>query len=116
MPVNTEDLYIHRLRRFKWIILGLVALTLVVLQVHRYLVQGMLLVDDLINGLIGMAIAVVLIECGFRAVVGSQRRLQQEIAERMRAEVALQQRDQLSGNHRAPFRFISQAVVLPHWT
>ena len=83
--MNVDNLYMRRLRRLKWGILGLAALFLTIVEAYYYFLRGVPLVDDLVDWLIGMTGAAVLIEITFRAVANLHRRLQQEITERKRA-------------------------------
>jgi len=84
--MNTDDLYVRRLHRLKWSVLGLVALFLVVVELFYYFARGVPLVECLVDWVIGMAGAVLLVEIGFRDAEKLQHRLQQEVAERRRAE------------------------------
>ncbi len=81
----------RRLRRLKWVVLGLDALFLAAVEAYYYFVRGVPLADDLVDWLIGMAGAALLTEIAFRAVGKLQCRIRQEIAERQRAEEALRE-------------------------
>jgi HD-GYP domain-containing protein (c-di-GMP phosphodiesterase class II) len=87
--MNAGDLYLRRLHRLKWAVQGLTALFLVAIEAYYYFIWRVPFVEDLVDWLIGMAIAGVLIEITFRAVANVQSRLQQEITERQRAEETL---------------------------
>ena len=89
--MNTDNLYVRHLRRLKWVILALTALFLAAVESYYYFIRGVPLVEDLIDWLIGMVIAVVLIEVAFRSVAKLQNRLQQEITDRKRADEALRE-------------------------
>jgi len=82
------DTYVRRLRRLRWTILGLTALTLAGLEIYYYL-RGVPLINNVIDWLIGMAIAIVIASIAFRVVLKMQKQLEAEIAERTRAEEAL---------------------------
>jgi GAF domain-containing protein len=89
MSIDDHDL--RNLHRLKWRVLGLTSFVLVALEAYYYFVRGVPLLDDLIDWLLGMSIALVLIEIAFQAVAKLQRRLQHEIVERRQTEEELQQ-------------------------
>jgi len=92
--MDADNLYARRLRRLKRVILGLTAVFLTAVEAYCYFVRGVPLVEDLSDWLMGMIVAVVLIEISFRAVANLQSHLQQETTERKRVEEALRCYDQ----------------------
>lgn len=78
--------YMRSLRKIKWIALGLSALFIGFLEAYYYFVQKVPFVEDFIDWLMGMAVAIVLIIIIFRYVGRLQSRLEQEIIVRKQAE------------------------------
>jgi PAS domain S-box-containing protein len=85
---------VRSLKGIKWIILCLTALSITGIEAYYFFIRGVPLVDDVIDWLIGMAIAVVLIEIAFRYVGRLHENLQEEITERKQAEHALRKSEE----------------------
>jgi HD-GYP domain-containing protein (c-di-GMP phosphodiesterase class II) len=86
MTMNHDSPSAITLRRFKWLILCLSGVCITGLEAYYYFIRGVPLLDDVIDWLIGLAIAVVLIEISFRYVARLQGRLHKEIIHLRRLE------------------------------
>ena len=92
--MNGDTYHLRRLRRLKWRVVGLAVVLVTAIELFDYFIREVPFVDNSIDWLLGITVAVVLIEIGFRASAKLQRQLQNEITHRRRAEEALREREQ----------------------
>jgi PAS domain S-box-containing protein len=109
VDMNIDNLYFRRLRRLKWYILCLTAFFLAAVEVYYYFIRSVPFIEDVVNYLIGIVIAVVLIEICFRIIANLQSRLQQEITEHKQAEEELRKNEKCL---RSLFETMVEGVVL----
>ena len=87
VDMSADSLYFRRLRRLKWYILCLTAFCLGIIEAYYYFIRGVLFIDDIVDYLIGMVIAVMLIEICFRSVLKKYRSHLEEIVKERTTEL-----------------------------